>query len=62
MPLINEGISYVIFFRNLMYHKKIIGIKNMYDIIYQSQSLDDFMEAKFRNKPLMSYLTPEVQL
>jgi len=36
MPTITEGLNYVIFFKKLMWDKKIFGIKNMQEIVYQS--------------------------
>jgi len=62
MPLINDGLSYVIFFKKLMYHKKIIGIRDMCDVVYQSESFDEFVSAKLGSYSLMSYITPEIQL
>jgi hypothetical protein len=57
VPLINEGLRYVIFFRKLMHSKKIFGIRNMDEITYRSESFDVFVENRFRNISLLSYLT-----
>ena len=36
MPTISNGLHYAVFFKKLMWDRKIVGIKNMHETVYQS--------------------------